>query len=154
MPQRKPRRPHRLSRTVTTSPDPGQPANTLIYWHEPYPASDAAQDAILAKHPDYTSAQLHNAEDAQTASLIIGALITMGLWLWMARANGKGLNWARIAAAVFFGINTLDLLLSFFLVHAAATVIVSVIVWLVGLGAILLLFSRESAPFYKQQAGA
>jgi hypothetical protein len=33
---------------------------------------------------------------------------------------------------VFFGINTLDLLLPFFLMHAAATLIVSVIVWLVG----------------------
>ena len=66
-------------------------------------------------------------------------------------ANGKGLNWARIVAAVFFGINTLDLLLSFFLVHAAATLIASVIVWLVGLGAVVLIFSRESAPFYRQQ---
>jgi hypothetical protein len=71
----------------------------------------------------------------------------------MARANGQGLNWARIVAAVFFGINTLDLL-SFFLVHAAATLIVSVIVWLAGLGAIVLMFSRESAPFYRRQAGA
>ena len=110
------------------------------------------KSAILAEHPDYTAAQLRNAEDARTVTLIVGALITTGLWLWMARANGKGLNWARIVAAVFFGINTLDLLLSFFLVHAAATLIVTVIAWLVGLGAILLLFSRESAPFYKQQA--
>ena len=85
---------------------------------------------------------------------MVGAVITIGLWLWMAWANGRGLNWARIVSAVFFGINTLNLLLSFFLVHAAATLIVGVIVWLVGLGAILLLFSRESAPFYKQQAGA
>ena len=52
---------------------------------------------------------------------------------------------------MFFGINTLDLLLSFFLVHAAATLIASVIVWLVGLGAVVLIFSRESAPFYRQQ---
>lgn len=72
----------------------------------------------------------------------------------MARANGQGLNRARIVAAVFFGISALDLLLSFFLVHAAATLIVSVIVWLAGLGAIVLMFSRESAPFYRRQAGA
>jgi hypothetical protein len=109
--------------------------------------------AVLAEHPDYTSAQLHNAEAGRTVTLVIGALITTGLWLWMALANAKGLNWARIVAAVFFGINTLDLLLSFFLVHAAATLIVSVIVWLVGLGAIVLMFSRESAPFYRQHAG-
>ena len=40
--------------------------------------------AILAKHPDYTSAQLHNAEDPRTVTLVAGALITTGLWLWMA----------------------------------------------------------------------
>jgi hypothetical protein len=39
-------------------------------------------------------------------------------------------------------------------VHAAATLVGSVIVWLVGLGAIVLMFSSESAPFYRQQAGA
>ena len=112
------------------------------------------RSAILARHPHYTSTQLHTAQVAQTGAIVVGAVITIGLWLWMAWANGRGLNWARIVSAVFFGINTLDLLSSFFVVHAAATLIVSVIVWLVGLGAILLLFSRESAPFYQQQAGA
>jgi len=109
------------------------------------------KSAILKRHPGYTSAQLHTAEFARTIPLIIGALIAIGLWLWMAWANGNGRNWARVVSAVFFGINTLDLLLSFGLVHAVATTIVGLLIWLVGLAAIILIFRKESTPFYTRQ---
>jgi hypothetical protein len=109
------------------------------------------KSAILARHPAYTAASLHTAEVARTVPLVIGGLIAIGLWLWMAWANGKGRSWARVVSAVFFGINTLDLLISLFAVHAVATMIIGVAIWLVGLGAIVLLFSKESGPFYKQQ---
>jgi len=108
------------------------------------------KSAILARHPAYTAAQLHTAEAARTVPLVIGGVIAVGLWLWMAWANGKGRNWARIVSAVFFGINTLDLLISLAEVHAIATLIIGVVIWLVGLGAIVLLFGKESGPFYKQ----
>ena len=55
--------------------------------------------------------QRHNAEIAAVVTAVIGALIAIGLWLWMAWANRRGRNWARIVSAVFFGINTLDLTL-------------------------------------------
>jgi hypothetical protein len=70
----------------------------------------------------------------------------------MAWANGKGRSWARVVSAVFFGINTLDLLISLFMVHAVATLIIGAAIWLVGLGAIALLFGKESGPFYKLQS--
>jgi hypothetical protein len=57
-------------------------------------------------------------------------------------------------SAVFFGINTLDLLISLLMVHAVATLIIGVVIWLVGLGAIALLFGKQSGPFYKQQSAA
>ena len=106
---------------------------------------------IFKTHPNYTSAQLHTAEVARTVPLAAGAVITIALWLWMAWANGRGRSWARVVSALFFGINTLDLLISFFLVHAAATLIIGVVIWLVGLAAIVLIFSKDSGPFYKQQ---
>jgi hypothetical protein len=37
-------------------------------------------------------------------------------------------------------------------VNALAALIVSVIVWLVGLGAIILLFSKEPAPYFARSA--
>ncbi len=109
------------------------------------------KSAILTRHPTYTAAQLHSAEVARTVPLAVGAVITTGLWLWMARANGRGHSWARVVSAVFFGINTLDLLVSFFLVHAAATLIIGLVIWLVGLAAIVLIFRKDSGPFYNQQ---
>lgn len=108
--------------------------------------------AIVTAHPGFTPAQLHHAEVARSLPLAVGALITIGLWLWMAWANGRGRSWARIVAAVLFGINSLDLLISFFAVGAPADLIVDVVIWLVGLAAIVLLFSKESGPFYRQSA--
>ena len=107
---------------------------------------------ILGKYPHYTPVQRHNAEVAVIVTSVIGGLITVGLWLWMAWANLRGRNWARIVAAVFFGINTLDLIASFARVHAVAPMIVSVLVWLVGLGAIVFLFNKESAAYFKPRS--
>jgi len=108
------------------------------------------KSAIFARHPAYSATQLHAAEAARTVPLVIGGLIAIGLWLWMAWANGKGRSWARVVSAVFFGINTLDLLISLFAVSAVATLIIGVVIWLAGLGAIVFLFSKESGPFYLQ----
>jgi hypothetical protein len=109
------------------------------------------KSAILRAHPDYTAAQLHSAEVAGTFPLAVGAVITIGLWLWMARANAKGKNWARIVSAVFFGINSLDLATSIAVAHAVGTLIIGIVIWFVGLVTILLIFSKESRPFYHQE---
>ena len=53
------------------------------------------KSAVLGKHPAYTAASLHTAEVARTVPLVIGGLIAIGLWLWMAWANGKGQGWVR-----------------------------------------------------------
>lgn len=39
------------------------------------------------------------------ASAVIGALVGLGLWIWMAVANGRGLAWSRVVATVFGGID-------------------------------------------------
>jgi hypothetical protein len=108
--------------------------------------------AILKADPNFTATQLHNAQVAGTVSVVVGAVITIGLWLWMAWANGRGRRWARIVSAVFFGINTLSLVVSFARVHVTATVIIAVLVWLVGLAAIVLLFRKDSSAYYQRQA--
>ena len=113
-------------------------------------STGSLRSAIFRANPNYTPVQLHNVEVARTAVLVIGALITICLWLWMAWANDRGRGWARIVSAVFFGINTLDLLLSIDVVHAVATVIIGGVIWLVGLAAIVLIFNKQSGPFYQQ----
>lgn len=106
------------------------------------------RSSILAKYPHYTAGQVHQAEVGSIATLVLFGLIAIGLWLWMARANRMGRNWARIVAVVLFVFNTLNLLGSFLQVHAVGTVITAGLVWLVGLGAIAFLFNRESAAYF------
>ena len=115
---------------------------------------DSFKSAILKAHPGYTPAHVHVVENDRAASLAIGAVITIGLWLWMAWANGRGHNWARIVSAVFFGINTVDLIISFAVVRAVPTSIADVVIWLVGLAAIVLLFRKESGPYFRPPVSA
>jgi len=112
----------------------------------------ALKTAILRRHPHYTATQLHTAESAQTVVLVVGALLAVALWLWMAWANGRGHNWARILSAVFFGISTLGLLVSFAAGRVVGDIIVGLILWLIGLAVIVLLFRKESAPFFARPA--
>ena len=107
--------------------------------------------AILRTHPHYTVTQLHTAETARTTILVVGALIAVALWLWMAWANNRGHNWARIVSAVLFGISTLDLLISFVTVRGVVNLIVGLVIWLIGLTVIVLLFRKESAPFFARR---
>ena len=40
----------------------------------------------------------------------VGGLVVIALWLWMARANSQGRDWARILSTVLFGLATLQLI--------------------------------------------
>jgi hypothetical protein len=74
----------------------------------------------------------------------------------MARANGRGRNWARILSTVLFGLATLQLTGVFRtpVSHAgvggiALGVIFPVLTWLVGLAAVWLLWRPASSAFFK-----
>jgi hypothetical protein len=103
---------------------------------------------------------------------IVGALVVIALWLWMARANSQGRNWARILSTVLFGLATLELISVFSEAQAAAFHVTSLATqptlatgssmavlglifwaptWLVGLAAVWLLWRRDSSAFFKPQ---
>jgi hypothetical protein len=105
--------------------------------------------SILVKFPHYTASQLHAAEVVGIASAVIGGLIAIGLWILMARMNGAGHSWARIVASVLFAINTLDLLAAAARPHAIFPLLFAILVWVAGLGAIVLLWRKESSAYYQ-----
>jgi hypothetical protein len=109
---------------------------------------------ILRRAPNDTTTQVHNAEIVVIVAAVIGGLIAIGLWLWMAWANKRGRNWARIVSTVLFVIDTLELLVSLHRAHAVLALVFDLLVWLVGLGAIILLFNKQSSPFFKQSGPA
>jgi len=94
-----------------------------------------------------TPSQIHTLETASIAVVVVILLIAVALWVWMAWANGRGSSWARIVASVLFGLNTIYLLL---VVSRAGTSTLFVgLGWLLGLGAIIMLWRRDSTAYFK-----
>lgn len=110
----------------------------------------AIQTANRTAKTPLTTSQLHTAEAVGIASIVVLGLLGIGLWLWMARANGSGKSYARVVASVLFGLNTLGLLSVIARPNSAPTKIFDVLVWLVGLGAIVFLYRRESSEYFAQ----
>ncbi len=96
----------------------------------------------------YTPTQLHQLEVTSIVLGVIVGVIAIGLWLWMARANQAGHSYARITGTVFFGLNTLFLFLSLARPHASVGLIFNLLVWLAGLGAVILLWRKESSVYF------
>jgi hypothetical protein len=98
-----------------------------------------------------------------TVSMAFG-LFVVSLWLWLARANGQGRNWARILATALFVLGTLQLRGASTqpVSHAAfgvtvlfyGGVVTFVAAWLVGAAAVWLLWRPASTAFFKPPASA
>jgi hypothetical protein len=95
-----------------------------------------------------TAQQVHNDAIVAVTVAVVESLIAIGLWLLMAWGNKNGQSWARIVATVLFGLNTLFLLLSFVRATVSVSLAFSVLVWAIGLGAIVLLWRRESSEYF------
>ena len=127
----------------------------------------AIKAALRTAHPSLTAAQVSDVNTLITLATLFGLAVIAG-WLWMARANGQGKNWARTLCAVLFGLATLELIRArpsyrggylahfavgghvYSVIHSVfgATVlglIVPVLLWLAGLAAVWLLWRRPPA---------
>ena len=107
--------------------------------------------ALMTKYPNYTSQHINNLVSVEIVVVVIAGVIGVGLWVWMARMNAKGRNWARITGTIFFGLNTLDLLGVFARSASAISAVFGIVIWLVGLGAVIMLWRRDSSAYFKRQ---
>jgi hypothetical protein len=105
-----------------------------------------------------TAAQLSHLKPVIIAVTIAAGLVVPALWLWMARANGQGRNWARILSTVLFALATLQLTGIFKapvshvgLGMEVLGLVVPVLTWLTGLAAVWLLWRPASSAFFKPQ---
>ncbi len=91
---------------------------------------------------------------------IVVSLALLALWLWLAWANGRGRNWARILSTVLFGLATLQLRhpqpqgspagFGVTVLYYGVTALF-VAAWLVGAAAVWLLWRPASSAFFKPQ---
>jgi hypothetical protein len=125
-----------------------------------------AYHAILGNR--LTAAEVSRATAPAIALSVVLDLVPIALWLWMARANGQGRNWARSLSTVLFGLATLSLTsvfpqpvisisfvpavhLSFIPVLAP---IALVLTWLPGAAAVWLLWRPASTAFFRPPGSA
>jgi hypothetical protein len=105
-----------------------------------------------------TAAQVSQLNTSFITLAVVSDLVPIALWLWMARENGQGRNWARSLSTVLFGLATLDLTGAFRTPVIRITVVpmlfgptVPVLTWLAGLAAVWLLWRPASTAFFKPE---
>jgi hypothetical protein len=103
--------------------------------------------------PSLTTSQLHSLQTVVVVGSVFIGVISVGLWVWMALMNKAGKSWARIVSTVLFGLDTLFLLLGLARAGAAGGTLVSILTWLIGLGAIIYLWRKDSSAYFAPQAG-
>jgi hypothetical protein len=107
--------------------------------------------AIKKAKPSWTAAQVNSFDRFIIITAVVSGLIGIALWLWMARASGQGRSWARVVSSVLFGLATLDLIGVFSEPTTALGLVFPLLTWLIGLGAVFLLWRRDSTEFFKPQ---
>ena len=110
------------------------------------------RDSLHKAQPSLTPTQLHNLQTVVVVGSIFIGLISIGLWVWMALTNKAGKPWARIVATVLFGLDTIFLLLGIAQAGAAAGTLVSILTWLIGLGAVIYLWRKDASAYFNPQA--
>ena len=115
------------------------------------------RDSLEKRDPVYTDPEIHQYTNAfyditvGVAALlaVLGALVGLGLWAWMASKNGEGRPWARVLATVLGGLALLATVPSltwgpetgFEIALAAGFLLLSVTI-------LILLWRKESSEFY------
>jgi hypothetical protein len=110
----------------------------------------STKSEIIKRQPTLTPTQVNNAEHFVVGVFIVEGLIGAALWLWMAQSCKAGKNWARIVSSVLFGLETIGVLAGAAAVASGGAVrIYGIVLWLIGLAAIILLWQRQSSEYFK-----
>jgi hypothetical protein len=107
---------------------------------------------IRSKYPHYTTSQVNHLYSQIIEAAIISAALGIALWLLMAWANGRGRGWARIVSSALFALNTIGLISVSRQPNIGIALVFELLTWVVGLGAVILLWRPESSAYFKPQA--
>lgn len=108
-------------------------------------AITANQTAAREHKAVLTTTQIHSLANAFVDVYVFALVISLLLWVWMAWANNRGGSWARIVGTVLFALNTLVLV--FDIGRVSIVLIFIVLGWLIGLGATILLWNRQTTQY-------
>jgi hypothetical protein len=91
---------------------------------------------------------------------VVLTFVFCGLWVLMARKNREGRSWARIVASVLFALSTISLYTSvdslqsgdYLRVYNIVSLVLAIVEWLCGLGAIAFIWRAESGAYFKSRS--
>lgn len=110
----------------------------------------ATKTAIEKKSPNLTASQVSSLQHVLIISFVVEGVIGAAVWIVLARLCRAGKNAARITGTALFGLATIDTLVGAAVAPLAGLVrIWALIVWLVGLTAVVFLWQRGSSAFFK-----
>jgi serine/threonine protein kinase len=115
----------------------------------------ALKVAIRQQHPFATQGELGAFTSGTLAFTIAGALISIGLWLAVARRTRRGRPGVRVMSMILFGLDCLTVAKTY--AHGlltGPTWILGAAEWGVGLTVILFLWDRRSTAYLEQQRRA
>jgi hypothetical protein len=104
---------------------------------------------IRKARPNLTATQVSQLNTFIVALALLSGIVGVALWLWMARANSQGKNWGRIVSTVLFCLATLDLVGVLGEPKTVLGLIFPLLTWILGLGAVFLIWRKQSTTFYK-----
>lgn len=115
----------------------------------------ASRTGAIGAGRHLTQRQLQALAAGGVVVTIVYSLMVIALWLVLAWAARQGRGWARVTGSVLFGINTLLLLLNLVARVKTGTgggvglaSVPALLVWLAGLGAVIMLWRRESSAYF------
>jgi hypothetical protein len=108
----------------------------------------ATRNALERQFPQLTASQVNGQANTFVAAWVVGGLVSAGLSIFIARACNSGKGWARTTGTVLFGIATVEGLGSLVVPEAALVKSFWLLIWLLGLAAVVLLWQGSSSAFF------
>jgi hypothetical protein len=111
--------------------------------------SGAVRAAVAAHHPAAVQAVM-----VHQVIVLVAAPVAIGMWLWLAWANGRGEDSARMISSACFALLTLAVLgqlSDHAATYAPAGMIAAAIVWAIGLVSVVLIFTPAAGRYYRPQ---
>jgi hypothetical protein len=109
---------------------------------------EQVKTAYLDHHPFVNPANANSLAGAGVLGVLIGSLISIGLWLWLAAVSKRGHGWARTVGTVLFGVNTLSFLATVGRPGIASIKSIHFLIWLIGLVTVIFLWRRQSSDYF------
>jgi hypothetical protein len=139
-------------------PESVRNAIRLMYAGAAYAAVYAVGVIVVAsaiiKNTTTTTGTGHTTVTGVAALAVVLSLIEIAVWIGLARACRNGKSWARVTGTVLFGLHTIGFLGVLANAHPGIglTKVLTGIGWLIGCGAVVLLWQRPSSAFFRTAA--